>query len=89
MACWPRFKNSYVIRGKLTWVPAPFSRRIPVAIGLYYIGYDNLVSIDQREYFSISFGREEGGKRYVSGDKQDQERASFLPEKGVSGCLDL
>ena len=49
--------------------------------GLYYLEYVNLVSIDYWRYFSITFGIEEGGKRYVSGDKQDRERAGSLPEK--------
>ena len=49
--------------------------------GLYYLEYVNLVSIDHWRYFSITFGIEAGGKRYVSGDKQDRERAGSLPEK--------
>ena len=49
--------------------------------GLYYLEYVNLASIDHWRYFSITFGIEAGGKRYVSGDKQDRERASILSEK--------
>jgi hypothetical protein len=56
--------------------------------GPYYRDYINLVSIDHWRYFSISFGIE-GGKRYISGYKQDRERACILPEKVVSGCLDV